>query len=57
MKNAKARTQNLESTSPQNQRRKNDKQAKVYKQGKVIAKGILYVRQTQRLMNERQTRK
>ena len=30
---------------------------KRYKQGKVIAKGILYVRQTQRLMNERQTRK
>ena len=29
MKNAKARAQNLESTSPQNQRRKNDKQAKV----------------------------
>ena len=29
VKNAKARAHNLESTSPQNQRRKNDKQEKV----------------------------
>jgi len=30
---------------------------KRYKQRKVIAKGILYVRQTQRVRNERQSRK
>jgi len=55
MKDVKASTPISKATTKTNETIKTNK--KRYKQRKVIAKGILYGRQTQRIRNERQSRK